>query len=132
MKMIKTTLTFLNKQIVRIQWGYTKFIAFIGIINSVSFIVTALSVSNLVQFTWPMLIILFVFTTLLLLLLIYLMSKLGVLQRETRQTFDERSSALWKDQVDYQAIQIAYFLNNQDELVRRKRELEKKLRGIEK
>ena len=123
------SLNFANRQFVRIQWGYAKVAVFVGIINSVSLMVTALSVSGLVAFTWVTLLLLIVSALFTILLMIYIMAKFGVLQNETKQTFDERMSNLWKLQTEYQAVLIAYNLQPTEELKKRKEQLELKLFG---
>lgn len=128
-KSINSSVNFLNRQIVRIQWGYAKVAAFVGIINSISMMVTALAVTGLVTFTWWILLILISSCLLSVLFVIYMMVKLGVLQNETKQTFDERMSNLWKLQTEYQAVLIAYNLQPTEELKKRKEQLELKLFG---
>ncbi|OLS21586.1 MAG: hypothetical protein HeimC2_32900 [Candidatus Heimdallarchaeota archaeon LC_2] len=103
-------LNFGNRQFVRYGWGYQKFIAVIGMINTTAYIVTALAVSNLVEFTWELIIILFIGSFVTMILLIFMLSKAGVLQNETIQTFNERQSKLWKKQITFQSALTAQFI----------------------
>ena len=110
MKKNLQVVNFGNRQFVRFGWGYQKMIAFIGLINTTAYIVTALAVSNLVEFTWGLIFTLFTGTFLTLTITIYLLSRSGVLQNESIQTFDERVSKLYHKQANYSAAKIAQYM----------------------
>ncbi len=120
-----------NRQIVRFQWGYTKLISFIGLLNSVSLMITALAISGLVQFTWGIIISMLLFGIIGVTLLMYLLAKTGILQKENRQIFNERLSDLYKDQATYNAIMIAFYMTPEDkrsdDLIKTKKLMETRL-----
>lgn len=124
---MKKTLNFLNRQLVRVRWGYDKVGLFIGLVNTTSLIVTALAVSKLVIFTWQLVVIFMVGIVLIILTFIYTFVRLGVLQDENRQVFRERLSMLWKDQQEYHAILVVFYLKNPEKMEERKKQLEKRL-----
>lgn len=123
-------LNFSNRQMVRLSWGYQKLLAPIGIINTLSYIITALAVSKLVAFTWYILFLMLGSSMLFLILLVYLLVKTGTLQNENRQVFNERMSDLWQQQVTYGSLLTAYLLAEEEkkkEILPIKKKIEKSL-----
>lgn len=106
-------LNFSNRQIVRLSWGYQKLLAPIGIINTLAYIITALAITDLVDFTWYTLAIMLTVFILSILGFIYILVKSGVLQNENRQLFNERTSELWQQQVTYASLMTAYLLSDE-------------------
>lgn len=113
--MFDKLLNFSNRQVVRLSWGYQKLLAPIGIVNTTAYIITALALTDLVEFTWLTLTILLGSFMVSILGFIYILTKSGTLQNETKQIFNERQSNLWQQQVSYQSILTAYLLSNENE-----------------
>lgn len=128
MKVFNKTLQFLNRQIVRLNWGYAKFYIFFILINAISNLITALAITQTFNITLIDIICLYFGTIIFSIVVIYIFSKMNILQDETKQVFDERTSKLYFKQVNYQSILIALDMKkSKEELIKEKNKLEKKL-----
>lgn len=130
MKIFNKFLSFLNRQIVRLNWGVNKFYVFIILINAVSNLITALTITGTFTITIRDILIMYMGGIVFTIIVIYIFSKMQLLQKETKQWFDERTSNLWLLQTKYLSLLIAKDSKKEiKELEKETEELNKKLFG---
>jgi len=130
MKIFNKTLKFLNRQIVRLNWGYGKFYVFFILINAVSNLITALTITQTFNITIIDILLLYFGVIVFSIVSIYILSKLNILQDETKQIFDERLNVLWSKQVYYQSLLVASNIKKDKKTLDKEiKEIEKKLFG---
>ena len=128
MKVFNKSFQFLNRQIVRLNWGYAKFYIFFILINAISNLITALAITQTFNITLIDIICLYFGTIIFSIVVIYIFSKMNILQDETKQIFDERTSVLYFKQVHYQSLLIALDMGkSKEQLYKEIKEIEKKL-----
>ena len=131
MKIFNKTIGFLNRQIVRLNWGYSKFYVFFILINAISNLITALTITQTFNITVVDIIILYFGVMVFSILIVYVLSRMNILQDETKQTFTERTKDLYFNQVYYQSLLIAKCMNKTEtQLEKELYIMEKKLFGM--
>jgi hypothetical protein len=131
MKTFSKTLRFLNRQIVRLNWGYGKFYVFFILINAVSNLITALTITQTFNITFTDIILMYFGVIFFSIVSIYILSRMNILQDETKQIFDERTKDLYFNQTHYNSLLIAKCINKTEtELNKEIVKMEKKLFGM--
>jgi hypothetical protein len=127
----RKTLLFLNRQIVRLNWGYGKFYVFFILINAVSNLITALTITQVFNITITDILLLYFGVIIFSIGSVYILSRMNILQDETKQTFNERTKDLYFEQVYYNSLLIAKCINKTEtEINKEIKKLERKLFGM--
>lgn len=129
----RKTLLFLNRQIVRLNWGYGKFYVFFILINAVSNLITALTITQVFDITITDILLLYFGVIIFSIGSVYILSRMNILQDETKQTFNERTKDLYFDQVYYNSLLIAKCMGKTEiEIDKEIKKVERKLFGMKK
>lgn len=112
---IKIIPRFLVRQLYRLQYGYTKLIVFIKILDTVNLLIITFSLAEFFNIQWWHMVLIYLGLIIILLVSVLIFEFFGAWHTEQRQVFTMTQSEIWREQMELQSLLFAKYSKYSDE-----------------